>query len=84
MSSLSGGERFRVALACLLFAEPPAQLLILDEPTNNLDQPSLDHLVEALSGYHGAMLVVSHNEDFINRIGLDMDLELRNGTIIPR
>jgi ATPase subunit of ABC transporter with duplicated ATPase domains len=76
VGSLSGGERFRVSLARLLCAEPPAQLLILDEPTNNLDQSSVDHLVEALSAYHGALVVVSHNRDFLRRLGVTVDLEL--------
>jgi len=76
VGSLSGGERFRVALARLLFATPPAQLLILDEPTNNLDRTSVDQLVEALSGYRGAILVVSHDRDFLARIGVAVRLEL--------
>lgn len=74
--TLSGGERFRVALARLLFADPPAQLLVLDEPTNNLDLGSVDQLVEALRGYRGAVLVVSHDDGFLARLGLDMVLEL--------
>ncbi|MEC3952444.1 ATP-binding cassette domain-containing protein [Nocardia sp. CDC153] len=76
VSSLSGGERFRVSLARLLFADPPAQLLILDEPTNNLDIGSVDQLVEALGDYRGALLVVSHDYPFLNRIGIDTVIEL--------
>ncbi|MDR1265026.1 MAG: ATP-binding cassette domain-containing protein [Propionibacteriaceae bacterium] len=81
VADLSGGERFRVALARLLFAQPPAQLLILDEPTNNLDLTSLDQLVEALSGYRGAILIISHNLSFIERLGVDVALELADGRI---
>jgi len=81
VSTLSGGERFRVAIARLLFADPPAQLLVLDEPTNNLDLTSVDHLVEALNSYHGAILVVSHNQQFLDRIGVTIHLELCLGTI---
>jgi ATPase subunit of ABC transporter with duplicated ATPase domains len=66
VSSLSGGERFRVCMARLLFAEPPAQLIILDEPTNNLDMTSVSQLVEALASYRGAVLVVSHDRDFLS------------------
>ncbi len=85
MSTLSGGERFRVSLARLLFADPPAQLLVLDEPTNNLDIASVDRLVEALSDYRGAILVVSHDHPFLSRLGIDTILELRaDGTLHRR
>lgn len=76
VSTLSGGERFRVSLAQLLFADPPAQLLILDEPTNNLDHDSVNHLVEALSTYRGAILVVSHDARFLARLGVSIRLTL--------
>ncbi|UCR88729.1 ABC-F family ATP-binding cassette domain-containing protein [Mycetocola spongiae] len=79
VGSLSGGERFRVALARLLFADPPPQLLILDEPTNNLDIGSVDRLVEALGEYHGALLVVSHDEEFLGRLGITLHLEITTG-----
>jgi ATPase subunit of ABC transporter with duplicated ATPase domains len=82
VSALSGGERFRVALARLLLADPPPQLLVLDEPTNNLDLDTVDRLVEALSAYRGAVLVVSHDDAFLARLGIDLRLELqRDGTI---
>jgi ATPase subunit of ABC transporter with duplicated ATPase domains len=68
--SLSGGERFRVALARVLLADPPAQLLVLDEPTNNLDLQSVDQLVGALGSYRGGLLVVSHDDAFLGRLGL--------------
>ena len=74
--TLSGGERFRVALATLLFAEPPPQLLILDEPTNNLDIASVEQLAGALDAYRGALLVVSHNQAFLDRLGVDTVIEL--------
>ncbi|MFI2472224.1 ABC-F family ATP-binding cassette domain-containing protein [Nocardia xishanensis] len=76
VSTLSGGERFRVSLARLLLADPPAQLLILDEPTNNLDISSVDQLVDALADYRGAILVVSHDYPFLRRIGIDAVVEL--------
>jgi ATPase subunit of ABC transporter with duplicated ATPase domains len=84
VASLSGGERFRVALARLLFARPPAQLLILDEPTNNLDLTSREQLVEALSGYRGAILVISHDPGFLERLGATVELELADGRIERR
>jgi ATPase subunit of ABC transporter with duplicated ATPase domains len=67
--TLSGGERFRVVLARLLLADPPPQLLLLDEPTNSLDLASVDRLVEALAAYRGALVVASHDLDFLHRIG---------------
>lgn len=68
--TLSGGERFRAVLATLLLARPAPQLLVLDEPTNNLDVASTDQLVDALSGYEGAVLVVSHSDWFGSAIGV--------------
>lgn len=76
VGTLSGGERFRVSLARLLVADPPAQLLVLDEPTNNLDLRGVDHLVDALGAYRGALLVVSHDARFLGRLGIDVTLEL--------
>jgi ATPase subunit of ABC transporter with duplicated ATPase domains len=73
---LSGGERFRVSLARVLLADPPPQLLILDEPTNNLDLGSVDQLVSALTGYRGGVIVVSHDDAFLKRLGLTRWLEL--------
>jgi ATPase subunit of ABC transporter with duplicated ATPase domains len=68
--SLSGGERFRLSLARLLLADPPAQLIVLDEPTNNLDRQSVDQLVSALGSYRGGLLVVSHDDAFLARLGI--------------
>ncbi|MEV0686932.1 ATP-binding cassette domain-containing protein [Nocardia sp. NPDC050378] len=76
VSTLSGGERFRASLARLLFADPPPQLLVLDEPTNNLDIASVDQLVDALVAYRGAVLVVSHDYPFLRRLGIDTVIEL--------
>ncbi|MET7648384.1 ABC-F family ATP-binding cassette domain-containing protein [Streptomyces sp. NPDC005426] len=79
---LSGGERLRATLACVLCAEPAPQLLLLDEPTNNLDLVSADQLESALGSYRGAFVVVSHDERFLRRIGVDRWLRLADGQLV--
>jgi len=69
-ATLSGGERFRAALAALMLAEPAPQLLMLDEPTNNLDMASVRQLVTALESYEGALIVASHDLPFLESIGI--------------
>ena len=63
---LSGGERGRLMLACALAR--PSNLLVLDEPTNDLDLETLDLLQEMLAAYGGTVLVVSHDRDFLDRV----------------
>lgn len=76
VAALSGGERFRVALATLLLSDPAPHLVVLDEPTNNLDLDTVDQVVDALRAYRGAVLVVSHDDAFLDRLNLDLRLEL--------
>lgn len=66
VSALSGGERARLLMARLMAA--PANLLVLDEPTNDLDVETLDLLQEQLADYPGTVLFVSHDRDFIDRV----------------
>jgi ATPase subunit of ABC transporter with duplicated ATPase domains len=79
-AALSGGEHLRAALACLLSATEPPQLLLLDEPTNHLDLPSLANLELALSCYTGALVVISHDRDFLDAVGVDRVIELGAGS----
>ncbi|MEU6993880.1 ABC-F family ATP-binding cassette domain-containing protein [Streptomyces sp. NPDC046465] len=69
-ATLSGGERFRATLAALLLAEPAPQLLMLDEPTNNLDMASVKQLSTALESYRGSLIVASHDLPFLESIGI--------------
>lgn len=68
---LSGGERLRAGLACTLAGERPPWLLILDEPTNHLDIESVELLEGALREFDGALMVVSHDQTFLNAIGIE-------------
>ena len=72
LSVLSGGERGR---SCSLALSTPSNLLVLDEPTNDLDLETLDVLEEMLSNYAGTLLLISHDRDFLDRVV--------NGVIVP-
>ncbi|WP_217182167.1 ABC-F family ATP-binding cassette domain-containing protein [Streptomyces sp. AC495_CC817] len=80
-ATLSGGERFRAALAALMLAEPAPQLLMLDEPTNNLDMASVRQLTTALEGYEGALIVASHDLPFLESIGITRWLLMEEGEL---
>jgi ATPase subunit of ABC transporter with duplicated ATPase domains len=71
VATLSGGERLRAALACVLMAADPPQLLVLDEPTNHLDLDSVQAVEAALAGYDGALLIASHDEDFLDAVRVE-------------
>lgn len=73
---LSGGERMRAALACILAGEKPPQLLVLDEPTNNLDLNSIEQIESALLNFQGALIVISHDRSFLKNIGIREEITL--------
>jgi ATPase subunit of ABC transporter with duplicated ATPase domains len=75
---LSGGEKARLVLALMLY-EPP-NFLVLDEPTNHLDIDTKEMLIEALSGFEGTMLFVSHDRHFLRRLS-NRVLELEHGSV---
>lgn len=68
--SLSGGEKLRLSLALAMSRDLPAELLILDEPTNNLDLANIEFLEDVLVQYQGAIIAVSHDEVFLENIGV--------------
>jgi ATPase subunit of ABC transporter with duplicated ATPase domains len=76
VASLSGGEMLRAALACTIGSVQPPELLILDEPTNHLDIHAIAAVEAGLRAYDGALLVVSHDRDFLEAIGIERELWL--------
>ena len=76
LGALSGGERVRAALAVALAGDRTPWLLVLDEPTNHLDLPSLEAVERAVAEYDGALLVASHDRDFLSGIGVQRFLSL--------
>src|SRR6266436_195310 len=75
---LSGGERARVSLAKLLVV--PSNFLLMDEPTNHLDLESSEALIDALAGYEGTLLFVSHNRSFVNGLATQV-WEVKEGAV---
>ena len=76
VESLSGGQRLRAALACVLGGENLPPLLLLDEPTNHLDLDSIAAVEQGLAAYDGALLVVSHDPAFLDAIGITRRISL--------
>ncbi|MGF6311388.1 ATPase subunit of ABC transporter with duplicated ATPase domains [Bradyrhizobium sp. i1.8.4] len=76
VASLSGGQLLRAGLACVLGGPTPPPLLILDEPTNHLDIDSMEAVEAGLRAYDGALLVVSHDEAFLEAIAITRRFEL--------
>ena len=75
---LSGGELLKATLAAILGDENQPDLLILDEPTNNLEIKSIAILEDALNQYRGAILLVSHDEMFVHNIRIDREIEIKS------
>ena len=73
---LSGGEKMRLYLCCLMISSQTPDLIILDEPTNNLDISNLEVLTRTIKDYKGSLMVISHDDYFISEIGITIDLLL--------
>ena len=80
LKTFSGGWRMRVMLAKILLQQP--SLLLLDEPTNHLDLPSIKWIEEYLSGYEGAVVIVSHDREFLDRT-TNTTVEVTGGKLVP-
>ncbi|MEE1111081.1 MAG: ATP-binding cassette domain-containing protein, partial [Alphaproteobacteria bacterium] len=76
VGTLSGGELLKATLASILGGNNQPDLLILDEPTNNLEIKSISILEDALNQYKGAILIVSHDETFIKNINTDTVIQI--------
>ncbi len=76
VAALSGGERLRAALAIVLGSHEAPQLIVLDEPTNHLDLDSIAVIEAALADFDGALLVASHDEDFLSAIRIERRIDL--------
>lgn len=71
---LSGGEKMKLLLACLMVSNNVPDLFVLDEPTNNLDIQSLEILTSALKEYKGALIIISHDSYFINEMAINQSI----------
>lgn len=76
VGTLSGGERLRAALACTFLQADSPELMLLDEPTNNLDAGNIAFLEDIVRAFQGAVLLVSHDQRFIERCGVTSEYEL--------
>jgi ATPase subunit of ABC transporter with duplicated ATPase domains len=81
---LSAGERMKAALACALWRQEPARLLLLDEPTNHLDLDTTLVLQRALQGFEGALIVASHDVEFIEALRPTHRWEWLDGRLVMR
>lgn len=78
-SQLSGGEMVRLMMA--MITSWPIDLVVLDEPTNNLDAATIDVLIKALNGFVGAIIVISHNMDFLSKINIEHAFVISKGKL---
>ena len=75
-SALSGGEKMRLMLCCLTIGNQAPDIIILDEPTNNLDIQNIEILIAAINDYQGTLIVVSHDETFLDAVNIERTILL--------
>lgn len=75
--NLSGGEKIRLVFCCLQVQNNIPDIIFLDEPTNNLDIQSLEIITSVIKAYEGTVVIISHDEYFINEIGFNMQIQLK-------
>jgi len=76
-SALSGGEKMRLMLCSLTISNQAPDMIILDEPTNNLDIQNIEILTAAINDYQGTLIVVSHDEYFLKEINVEQEILIR-------
>src|SRR5699024_12779 len=74
--TLSGGERMRLMLCCLNITNQSPDIIILDEPTNNLDLQNIEILTNAINEYEGTLIVISHDKIFLKEVNIERMIEL--------
>ncbi|HWL00611.1 MAG TPA: hypothetical protein VNQ55_11715, partial [Parapedobacter sp.] len=74
--ALSGGERMRLLLCCLTIGNQSPDIIVLDEPTNNLDIQNIEILTAAINSYEGTLIVVSHDDYFLKEININRTIQL--------
>jgi ATPase subunit of ABC transporter with duplicated ATPase domains len=74
--ALSGGERMRLMLCCLTISNEAPDIIVLDEPTNNLDIQNIEILTAAVNDYKGTLIVVSHDNYFLEQVGVTREIML--------
>ncbi len=75
-SILSGGEKMRLMLCCITISKQAPDIIILDEPTNNLDIQNIEILTAAVNEYKGTLIVVSHDAYFLEQTGVEVEVIL--------
>lgn len=74
---LSGGEKMKLSLCCLLLSSSQPDIIILDEPTNNIDLKNINILISCIRDYEGTIILVSHDQHFIEQVDVNYEIELR-------